>query len=359
MDLSEEINKLIGQPENELLEYKAVLPPSRNIAQLISAFSNNKGGVIILGIAEVQGKIVVNGLSSDFNADSVTQKAIELLRPKPKVNYQYITYSDKRLYVIKVEKSDLPVSIEGKIYQRQGANIILSNPINKEIKPTRLPAIGLFSGKLNNIRKAGTGAKSKFIDHYDSILNILDDLRTLLYPNSPVSPTTNQEGKILMRILFSSCADNFETYLSDLLYEIYLAKPATLKSNQQISIKEVLDCMDMQEFIIFYAKKKLSKLQRGSVKGFIADNPQINDLKVMDVNQQDNIEKILQIRHLYAHRNGIVDDKFLHYYVGIYNINDEHQLSVNDMLTHLSYLADTVDRIDKAAIQKFHLAAFD
>ena len=53
-----------------------------------------------------------------------------------------------------------------------------------------------------------------------------------------------------MRILFSSCADNFETFLSDLLYEIYLANPNTLKSNQQVTIKEIIDCPDMQEFVV-------------------------------------------------------------------------------------------------------------
>ena len=75
-----------------------------------------------------------------------------------------------------------------------------------------------------------------------------------------------------MRILFSSCADTFETSCPTCLYEIYLAKPETLKSDATVTVKEVLDCSDMQEFITRYAKEKLKKLQRGSVKGFIADN---------------------------------------------------------------------------------------
>jgi hypothetical protein len=38
---------------------------------------------------------------------------------------------------------------------------------------------------------------------------------------------------MLMRILFSSCADTFETFMSDLLYEIYLAKPRHSNLRQQ------------------------------------------------------------------------------------------------------------------------------
>ena len=50
-----------------------------------------------------------------------------------------------------------------------------------------------------------------------------------------------------------------------------------------MTVKDVLDCSDMQEFISRYAKEKLKKLQRGSVKGFISDNKQIKSLGVFDV----------------------------------------------------------------------------
>ncbi len=223
-------------------------------------------------------------------------------------------------------------------------------------KPGGYPAIKALSSTLKLHKENGTAAKTKFIDHYQSILNLIDDLGSVLYPESAQKPTINQEGKILMRILFSSCADTFETYMSDLLYEIYLANPATLKSGEQITVKEVLDCTDMQEFVDFYAKKKLAKLQRGSVKGFIADNAQIGGLGVFNADRQDGVEKLLQIRHLYSHRNGIVDEKFLRYYPGL-GINDEHQMPLDDFLVKCEYLAQTVDAVDRAALAKYQLAS--
>src|SRR5437763_16874770 len=98
--------------------------------------------------------------------------------------------------------------------------------------------------------------------------------------------------------------------MSGSLNEIYLAKPQTLKSQATVTVKEVLDCSDMQEFITRYAKEKLKKLQRGSVKGFIADNQAIKSLNVFDATRIEQIEKILQMRHLYTHQNVIVDDRF-------------------------------------------------
>lgn len=356
MDTIKDIEHIIGNPGDEQLEYKAVLPPARSLAQMIAAFANTNGGVIILGVHEANGEATITGLSEDFHANGVTHKAIDLLAPKPSIKYDYITYEGKRLYIVDVEKSGSTITVEGKIYVRAGRQTILRNPEIKQSKPDRPPLIVTVGNELNSFRLSSTGAKSKFLDHYSSVLNIIDDLGAILYPNTISIPTINQEGKILIRILLSSCADNFEIYLSDLLYEIYLANPATLKSNQQVTIKEVLDCADMQEFVLFWAKRKLSKLQRGSVKGFIADNTQIKELNVLNDAQQDDIEKILQIRHLYAHRNGIVDEKFLQFYPGQFNLNEEHQLSIADMLNHFSYLIDIVDKIDKAAVLKYQLA---
>ncbi|SEH48063.1 AlbA family DNA-binding domain-containing protein [Chryseobacterium culicis] len=351
-----EISKIIGNPENQQLEYKAVLPPARSLAQLIASFANTDGGYVILGVHSVNGIINIVGLSEDFHANPVTNKALDLLSPRPRVDYQYISVKGSRLYVVKIQKSLVAVSYEGKIFSREATKTVLVNPDLKEVNISRLKSLSQAMNDLGNYKKSSTGAKSKFLDHYSGVFNIVDDLKSILYPESESIPTTNKEGKILMRILFSSCADNFEIYLTDLLYEIYLANPSTLKSGQQVSIKEVLDCADMEEFVLYWAKKKLAKLQRGSVKGFISDNSQIKDLQVLDENNQDEIEKILQIRHLYSHRNGVVDEKFLQFFSDSFELNDEHQFSINEMLNELSYLMKIVDLIDSAAVEKYQLA---
>jgi len=140
------------------------------------------------------------------------------------------------------------------------------------------------------------------------------------------------------------------------LYEIFLANPQTLKSKQQVSIEEVLNCSDLQEFVKYYAKQKILKLQRGSVKGFIKENKQISELDALDENSQNDIEKILQIRHLYSHRNGIVDEKFLQYYVGQFDLNTEYQMPISEICDKLCYLAEVAQRIDVAAVAKYQLA---
>ncbi|MDN3587168.1 ATP-binding protein [Pedobacter aquatilis] len=355
MNLHKKVLSMILQPENETLEYKAVLPPSKSIAQIISSFANTNGGLLILGVNEIGG-LKVSGLSEDFRANSMTHKAIDLLQPKPVIDYGYIEYNGKNLFAIEVQKSSQTISLEGKVFVRKGSKIINTMSDVQSFSPSGYVKIVSFNSSFENLKNGATDSKTKLIEHYQSILNMIDSLSHLLYPVSPTELTGVKEGKVLSRILFSSAVDNFETYLSDILFEIYLAKPQTLKSKQTVTIEEVLKCSDIQDFIIFWAKEKIGKLQKGSVKGFISENDQIRNLNVLEEITQHEIEKILQIRHLYAHRNGIVDDKFLRFFPTGNANGSEYQLSIDEILDKLSYIAEVVDRIDKAAIAKYNLS---
>lgn len=353
MDLTKEIKEIVGQPESQSLEYKAVLPPSRNVAQILSSFANTEGGFLILGITE---DAKIRGLSEDFHANAITHKALDLLSPQPEVAYQYVSYDNKNLYAIKVKRSNAIVSVEGRVYTRIGAKTKLLEPQSIIFKNGGFDRISETNKDLENSKDTATYSKIKFVEHYQSILRIVDDLGDILYPESTNTPTKSQEGKILCRILFSSVVDNFETYLSDLLYEIFLANPQTLKSQQTVTIEEVLNCSDLQEFVKYWAKQKIGKLQKGSVRGFIKDTKQIRDLQILDKQEQNEVEKILQIRHLYAHQNGIVDEKFLQFFTSEYLMGSEHQMSIEEIFDRLDYLVYVVYRIDLGAIDKYKLS---
>jgi len=355
MSFIEEVKELIGKQESDILEYKTVLPPSRNIAQLICGFANAEGGYIILGVKEnYDSTLSVVGLSQDFMANEIVHKAIDMLYPKPKVEYRYITHESKQLYAIKIEKAKETIMAENKKYIRKNCRTILLDEVQKHIYTNKSDKdIVELSQFLNDCKTKLTSSMVILIEHYQSILNLLDN-----YQQNNLEKN-NQELKILKRILFSSCVDNFETYLSNLLYEIYLSNPNTLKSEEMIEVSTVLSCSDIQEFIILFANKKIQKLQKGSIKGFIKENKQISDLGIMNKNEDiEAIEKILQIRHLFSHKNGIIDEKFLRYYPD-FKIGQEMILSIVEICEKLRYLINTSKKIDEAAIQKYNLAMSD
>lgn len=355
MEISPEAVARIGEPESEQLEYKSVLPPAVTVAQLISSFANADGGVIVLGVAEDRGRLLVNGLSDEFRAAEITRKAIDLLSPRPSVVFDYVVHQAKRLFIIEVKKADAETLLAGKAYVRTGGLTTPKSEASK--KPISNARIGLVLATILEYRKSCTSSMAKLLDHYGSVLRILDDLSHLLYSQGSGVPTDNSEGKVLMRILFSSCADTFETFMSDLLYEIFLAKPQVLKSNAEVKVRHVLDCSDMQEFINWYAKDKLKKMQRGSVKEFIAENKAIKSLSVMDSARQKEIEQTLQIRHLYTHQNGIVDERFRMWFPAS-TVNVEYRMTLDEFLARFEYLAQSVQALDEAARKDFGLASF-
>ena len=68
-------------------------------------------------------------------------------------------------------------------------------------------------------------------------------------------------------------------------------------------------------------------------------------------------EKILQIRHLYTHQNGIVDEKFLKSFPAT-KLNDEYQMTLDEFMDRFEYLTQAIEAVDDAARNDFKLAAF-
>lgn len=352
MDIAAEVLAILGQPESDQLEYKAVLPPASTLAPLISSMANTDGGFIILGVSDKDGTVGIHGLKDEFRALPILAKAVEVLSPPPAVHSQYVSYGDVRVFAIKVEKSPSLVNFEGRDYIRIDGKA----SVRQEVPPltARDARIGSLLSVLRSATSGCTSSKYRLIEHYVSLLSILDSLDRSV--DSQRNPVRSDHARTLMRILFSSCADNVEVYLSDLLYEIYLAKPETLRSEATVSVREVLECSDLQEFIGNYARKKLSKLQRGSVRGFIAENKHITSLNVLGEAIQEEIERILQIRHLFSHRNGIVDVKFQGYFPSA-TLNTEYEMPLDEFLDRFNFLTEIASSIDSAAMQDYSLAS--
>lgn len=117
MDIGSLLEKIIGNPKSSTLEYKAVLPTSKIMAQLISSFANSDGGYIVLGISE---DLEINGISGDFNVDAIVKKALSLLTPLPIITSQFVLFKGKKLFVITVDKSERTILLGEKKYMRIG-----------------------------------------------------------------------------------------------------------------------------------------------------------------------------------------------------------------------------------------------
>jgi predicted HTH transcriptional regulator len=119
MSLQYEISQILKEGNNSNVQFLAMLPPSDLIAYFISAFSNTDGDYIVLGVSIHPDKLDIHGISSDFNATLITQKAVNLLSPLPIATFGYISYKRKQVFAIKVQKAPHSIRLNGKEYSER------------------------------------------------------------------------------------------------------------------------------------------------------------------------------------------------------------------------------------------------
>jgi hypothetical protein len=353
---SDTLERLIGQPEGQTLEYKTVVPPPSLIARVVASFANSDGGYLICGVRD---DLAIQGIADEVPAPSIVDSALARLRPRPTVNHYFVEIEGKRLYILEVAKSLQSVTTEqGVIYSRVGDHTITSRLATEgeRGKSSQHKSVDELLIKLEGFKVKGSESKQRLIEQYINLTQLIERSTPSLCPEKTSVVTNIAEGKVLARLLLSSFADTFETYLADLLFEIYLAKPETLRSSSSVTVQEVLDCLDREAFIRFVATRKISGLKKGNVKGLIEENKQIQGLGVFSDSIITEIDELFQIRHLYVHSNGRVDSKFANSVSGRFQVGDEHQMTVDEICKAANLLSTTVDQLDKAAIAKYALS---
>ncbi|MCQ6960107.1 TIR domain-containing protein [Mucilaginibacter aquariorum] len=165
MLFEEYVTNQIGLPESDRLKYEALLPSSSELGRLICAFSNTNGGIIMLGMLSKNNKISVKGLSADFQVNVVLANAISKLSPAPSVQSGFVTYQEKQLFVIKVEKSDQTIAYNQTAYGIKSKKIYkLSQALGSDTNAGIILTNGKYTGLKNNHILQASG-KSIFISY--------------------------------------------------------------------------------------------------------------------------------------------------------------------------------------------------
>ncbi|SHE62318.1 AlbA family DNA-binding domain-containing protein [Pedobacter caeni] len=98
------IKKLILQGEGTTLDFKKTITSNEKIAKSLVAFANNKGGQLLIGVAD-DGSI--KGVKSeDEERYMITKSAHQFCRPAIEPEFEEIYVDDKLVLVVKIQPSD-------------------------------------------------------------------------------------------------------------------------------------------------------------------------------------------------------------------------------------------------------------
>ena len=104
------IQNLIEEGEHEQQDFKFKISDARKIARSISAFANNRGGSLLIGVKD-NGKVV--GVESDEEIYMIELAAEMYCRPPQKVNFQSYRVEGKSVLKVDVQPAnELPVKAQ-------------------------------------------------------------------------------------------------------------------------------------------------------------------------------------------------------------------------------------------------------
>jgi predicted HTH transcriptional regulator len=104
------IQNLIEDGEHERQDFKFKISDARKIARSISAFANNSGGSLLIGVKD-NGKVI--GVESDEELYMIEQAAELYCRPPQKVSFQSYRVEGKSVLKVDAQRaSELPVKAQ-------------------------------------------------------------------------------------------------------------------------------------------------------------------------------------------------------------------------------------------------------
>ncbi len=130
-----EIDTLLNTSKNEKLDFNPVPFVPQKIAKIISSFANTDGGSLIFGLKEISPTVnEIVGLSADFKVVEITKKAVSLLSPIPNVTYDWRKSGEESVFIIKTEKAENNILLEGRKYLREEAKTLEEIDTSKSTK---------------------------------------------------------------------------------------------------------------------------------------------------------------------------------------------------------------------------------
>ncbi|WP_370980069.1 sacsin N-terminal ATP-binding-like domain-containing protein [Agaribacterium sp. ZY112] len=116
----QEFEEFVKKKKTVDFEFDPVPSSPYKIAQTISSFANTEGGELVYGITKNGTENQLLGLSTDFRMDEITREAMKMISPLPAITYNWVDLGGKRIFIIKVKKSNEELLIRGQKYIRDG-----------------------------------------------------------------------------------------------------------------------------------------------------------------------------------------------------------------------------------------------
>jgi len=160
---------------------------------------------------------------------------------------------------------------------------------------------------------------------------------------------------LILEMIFCRSIDNFLNYVSELLALIFITRPEALRSNEKISIQEVLQYKDRDELLGALTERRVLSL---SFKGLATLDEELGKALAFplfpDAVSRERAAFLVERRNLAAHNRCVVNRLYLaRVQSGTEKLGDRIVFEPKGVVDALGFLIDSVDEIDVRAEMKF------
>lgn len=156
--------------------------------------------------------------------------------------------------------------------------------------------------------------------------------------------------------------DNFLSYLSETIQLCILKKPQLLRSSEMVKIEDVLRFKSQKTVVEYLVENKINELSYGGLKDIGAFASERTQIKIWDNdNEFKLLTKNIELRNIYTHNRGVINDQFLRKTKGIDFSNnslkkgERYHVGYDELIPMANEILGIARRFDERTAKKFKL----
>ena len=165
-----------------------------------------------------------------------------------------------------------------------------------------------------------------------------------------------ENRQFFLEVILVRHIENYLNYVSELLFEIFIGRPETLRSSDKVEIARVLEHASIRDFVLAAAQRKVESLSYGSFSDLSAFFDERFGLILVDKLREPSLVEAIEIRNISVHNRCVINERFCKR-TGldaslIGNRREIYASTLNDLVP---LVFDLVSVLDKSARKKLKL----
>jgi hypothetical protein len=161
---------------------------------------------------------------------------------------------------------------------------------------------------------------------------------------------------VFQEILYVKHVENYINYVAGITYQIFVAKPETLRSSENITIKEALSHETIEHLILYVSERKVNELSYLSLTDL---NKYFDDrfgIQLAKENDLHNLVIAIEVRNLAVHNRSIINQRYVNRLkISYEKIGTKRIIDHDELLELSSLLFRCVKSLDEEVKTKFGL----